>query len=459
MSFLLVFLINLFGIISTQSMEVELTSGQVEPSPIAVSEFLDPTDVDAVGISSVIKEDLKHTAIFRVLESGYDAQSSESMQLNVNYSGWQKSGATFLVSGKLIRLSNGMVEISFSLYNVVSKVLMVSVNFKIHRKNLRRAAHLISDAIYERVCGDRGYFDTRIAYISEIDGGKTKRLTLSDFDGYNKIYLTSGGNFSLTPRFSPDGKNIAYLEFDKVGTAIVYIYNLASKKTSKLGAFKGLSISPRFSPDGKTVVFSLARNGSTAIYKYLRESQELVKLTDNKSGYISTSPCYSPDSKKIIFTSDRAKGREKIYLMDHDGESNLNSAVKISKGEGTYSQPVWSPRGDIIAFTKKYQGQFYIGVMKTDGSDERLIATGWLVEAPVWSPNGRLIMFAREEKIDNKKTKRQLYTVDLSGFHLHSVKNITQASDPAWSPSTSKSLLSNKSKIEKPFDLNNSKKN
>lgn len=426
------------------SMEVEVTSGQIEPSPIAVPEFYDPTDVDAVDMASIIQKDLSHSALFRCLVPTSLPQTLESLQHQVNHKGWHKLGATFVLTGKLSRMAKGEMEIHFALYNVVEEKVMLSLCFKTRRENLRRSAHLIADAVYERVCGDRGYFDTRIAYIREVNQGKSKKLMLSDWDGHAQIALTSGKNLVLTPRFSPNGQDIAYLSFDRRGTAIVYVYNLISKKTSRLGIFNGLSIAPHFSPDGKKIIFSLSRDGSTAIYTYCREKRELTKLTDNASGYISTSPCYAPNGDHIIFTSDRGEGREKIYLMEKDGESEGKSAKRISQGDGTYSQPVWSPRGDLIAFTKKYQGQFYIGVMNTDGSGERLIATGWLVEAPVWAPNGRLLMFAREEKLGKNKIKRQLYTVDLSGFHLHALSAVNDASDPAWSVPTSQSLLSKK---------------
>ena len=150
------------------------------------------------------------------------------------------------------------------------------------------------------------------------------------------------------------------------------------------------------------------------------------KLTHDL-GVINTSPSFSPDGNKIVFNSDRG-GSQQLYVMDKDG----GNITRISYGTGTYATPVWSPRGDFIAFTKISKGAFYIGVMRPDGSGERLLTSSWLEEGPTWSPNGRVIMFSRQSKF-GKELKSELYAIDLTGFHERKISTSTDASDPAWS--------------------------
>ena len=174
---------------------------------------------------------------------------------------------------------------------------------------------------------------------------------------------------------------------------------------------------------------SFAKNGLTDIYRFDLATQQSTQLTNSPS--IDTSPSFSPDDRFITFNSDRG-GTQQIYVMNADG-SNVR---RISYGEGRYATPVWSPRGDLIAFTKMYRGQFYIGVMAPDGSGERLIARGFLVEAPTWAPNGRVLMYFKQQPTaeDGSGGESYLYRVDITGFNEKRMITPSFASDPAWSP-------------------------
>ena len=295
---------------------------------------------------------------------------------------------------------------------------------------LRRLSHQIADFVYEEFTGDSPYFDTQIVYVSESGPAdrRVKRLAIMDQDGHNHRFLTSGFDLVLTPRFSPMVHEIAYLNYFN-DEPNVYILNVATGRTERVGAFPGMTFAPRFSPDGQHLIMSLAEDGTTDIFEYDIGAQDLRQLTRSPS--IDTSPSYSPDGTKIVFNSDRG-GAQQLYVMDRNGKN----VRRISYGEGRYATPVWSPRGDIIAFTKIVRGEFFIGVMNTDGAGERLLARGYLVEGPTWAPNGRVLMYFKQEprETDGSGGEVALYRVDITGFNESRVITPADASDPAWSP-------------------------
>ena len=296
--------------------------------------------------------------------------------------------------------------------------------------NWRRVAHIVSDAIYKRITGESGYFDTRIVYISETgpQNRRIKRLAIMDQDGDNHRFLTDGGTLVLTPRFSPTLQEITYLSYYG-NQPRVYIFNIDSGRQEVLGDFPGMTFAPRFSADGNKVIMSMAKDGNSEIYTMDLRTRTVKRLTNHSA--IDTSPSYSPDGKYITFNSDRG-GSQQLYVMEASGAG----VKRISHGKGRYATPVWSPRGDLIAFTKFTGGRFFIGVMRPDGKGERLLAEDFLVEAPTWAPNGRVLMFFRQErtKEDGSGGKSRLYSIDLTGHNERQVITPLDASDPAWSP-------------------------
>jgi TolB protein len=291
--------------------------------------------------------------------------------------------------------------------------------------NWRRIAHIISDAIYERLTGEKGYFDSRVVFVDE-SGPKdrrVKRLAIMDQDGANVRYLTRGDDLVLTPRFSPTTQEVTYMSFGSRDPRVVLL-NIETGQREIVGNFAGMSFSPRFSPDGQRVIMSLQQGGNSNIYVLDLRSKQMTRLTD--SAAIDTAPCYAPDGARICFESDRG-GRQQIYVMAAGG----GPAQRISFGEGSYSTPVWSPRGDAIAFTKQGGGRFAIGIMRPDGSGERMLTEGYHNEGPTFAPNGRVVMFFREPA---GAAGPSLYTVDITGRNEQKVQTPGFASDPAWSP-------------------------
>ena len=418
---------------SSQTLRLDITEGQIAPIPVAVADFtgLDgvPSDVGR-QISQVISDDLISSGLFTAIDSAAFISPPSSPSLRPDFSNWTPLGAKGLVVGSAFIDSDGLLQVEFALWDVVSQRRITEGGGSADQAGLRRIAHQIADFVYEEFTGDSAYFDTQIVYVSESGPAsrRVKRLAIMDQDGHNHRFLTSGLDLVLTPRFSPTAHEVAYLNYFN-DEPNVYLLDVASGRTERLGSFPGMTFAPRFGPDGNKLIMSLAEDGQTDIFEMDLRTQGITQLT--RSASIDTSPSYSPDGKRIVFNSDRG-GAQQLYIMRSDG----TKVQRISFGEGRYATPVWSPRGDIIAFTKIYRGEFYIGVMNVDGSGERLLARGFLVEAPTWAPNGRVLMYFKQNPTaeDGSGGETYLYRVDITGFNEQRVVTPAHASDPAWSP-------------------------
>ena len=420
---------------------IDITRGNLDPLPIAVSPLYSSVESEAIEldksvneknvgekISEIIEINLKRSGLFNPLNKNAFVQKPDIAHLKPRFEDWRLIKAQVLVTGK-IHIHEGKLRAEFRLWDVVAAKEILALAFTTVPNNWRRVAHIISDKIYMRLTGESGYFDTRIIYISET-GSKTqrvKKLAIMDQDGANTKYLTLGNELVLTPRFSPTSQLVTYLSYFR-NLPRVYLLDIETGIQEVVGDFPGMTFAPRFSPDGKKIIMSFAKNGNSDIYTMDMETRVVEKLTDHPS--IDTSPSYSPDGKYICFNSDRS-GLQQIYLMRNDG----SKVKRISFGKGLYGTPVWSPRGDLIAFTKVHKGKFYIGVMRVDGTGERLLTENFYQEAPSWAPNGRVLIFYRETKTDSegKGFSAKLWSIDLTGYNEREIFTKTDASDPSWS--------------------------
>ena len=419
--------------IFAEDLRIKINSGQLEPLPIAIANF---TGLDAksseIGrqISDVITNNLVRSGQFKAVESAAFIAPPTSPSVRPDFSDWTPLGIKALISGSAKAINENQMEIEFRLWDVIAETDLVGLRLSVDSNSWRRVAHIISDEIFQRLSGDTGYFDTRIVYVAEsgLQNERIKRLAIMDQDGENHQYLTDGSFLVLTPRFSPTSQEITYLAYYK-NEPRVYIFNLETGQQELLGSFPGMTFAPRFSPSGDKIIMSLAERGVTDIYEMNLNTQEVRRLTNSSS--IDTSPSYSPDSSKIVFNSDRG-GAQQLYIMDKNGAK----VKRISYGEGRYATPVWAPKGELIAFTKMFKNKFYIGVMAPDGSGERLLAEGYLVEGPTWAPNGRVLMYFKQDApVDNGKSSNvNLYKVDITGFREERILTPSDGSDPAWSP-------------------------
>ena len=432
-AFALLLIAGLYPVQAPAQQRITVTEGTIEPTPIAIADFVGRNGKPGVEgrlIAEVIANDLQGSGMFHSEESAVLIPPPSDLSVKPDFSEWAPLGVKALLVGSAIRNNDGRIDVSFILWDVVTQQEIVAGEGEVAERGLRRVSHQIADYVFESWTGDKGYFDTRIVYVEESGPPeqRTKRLAIMDQDGHNHSYLTDGGSLVLTPRFSPQVQEIAYLDFFNENPN-VYLMDVASGQSELLGTFPGMTFAPRFSFDGKKLIMSLARSGLTDIFEMELSTQQIRQMT--KSSSIDTSPCYSPDGRRIVFNSDRS-GTQQLYLMDANGRN----VRRISFGQGRYATPVWSPRGDLIAFTKIVGGEFFIGVMNTDGSGERLLARGFLVEAPTWAPNGRVLMYFKQNPTakDGSGGESYLYRIDITGFNERRMVTPSFASDPAWSP-------------------------
>ncbi|MEO0618108.1 MAG: Tol-Pal system beta propeller repeat protein TolB [Pseudomonadota bacterium] len=412
-----------------RAIEGTVTTGNVDPIRIAIPKFAagaGGNTSQAVAVANVVAADLERSGLFELL----DRQSFIAQQTDVSrtprFRDWRVIKAQALVLGRLSEEPGGKIKAEFRLWDPVAGRQLAGQVFSTSTRNWRRIGHIIADLVYERMTGEKGYFDTRVVFVDE-SGPKrkrVKRLAIMDQDGHNLRVLTSGQNLVLTPRFSPSNQLVTYMSY-RDGRPRVQLMNVETGAQENVGEFPGMTFAPRFSPDGQRIIMSLNTGANSDLYELDLRSRQRRRLTQTEA--INTGPSYAPDGRQIVFESDRDGGQQ-LYVMNADGSAQR----RISFGGGRYSTPVWSPRGDLIAFTKQQSGRFLIGVMRPDGSGERILTGGYHNEGPTWAPNGRVLMFFRETP--GEKGGPRLYSIDLTGYNERRVPTPAFASDPAWSP-------------------------
>jgi TolB protein len=413
--------------LAAAQLKIDITRGNIDPVPVAVTPFTGDADTGQ-RIAEVISADLERSGLFRPIANSAFIERIANGDQVPRFADWRQINAQAIVSGTVTPIGGDRLRVSFRLWDVLAEQQIAGKEYNTFARNWRRIGHLIADEIYKRLTGETGYFDSRIVYVSETGPAtrKIKRLAIMDQDGENNKFLTDGRSLVLTPRFSPNTQEILYMSYAGRQPR-VFLRDLQTGREEMMGRFEGMSFAPRFNHDGSRMLMSIAKGGQTSIYEMDLKSRQMRRLT-NSPGIIDTSPSYSPDGRKIVFNSDRG-GSQQLYVMD----SNGGNITRISFGDGRYGTPVWSPRGDLIAFTKMNSGSFYIGIMRADGSGERLLTQSWLDEGPSWAPNGRVLIFGREFP-GKQGTRARLYSIDITGHNLREVITPTDASDPAWSP-------------------------
>lgn len=404
---------------------ISVSGAQNAPIPIAIAPFTDSSGVGA-QIVGVLSDDLSHCGLFRTIDPASFVPNSVNNGTPV-WANWSILGAQAVVTGSVTDQGGGQLRVEFRLWNVGSQQQLQGTAYTTTAANWRRIAHIIGDVVYQQMIGEKGYFDSRVAYISDAGAvtSPVRRLAVMDYDGANNQFLTDGLSMALSPEYNPTRQQLAFVSF-RQNHPRVYLFDLQTGAERSVGSFGEMTIGPRFSPDGNSLLMSVSRNGGAAIVRVDLNGGAMTELTDSNS--INVTPCYSPDGSQIVFNSDR-DGNQQLFVMSANG----GAAKRISFGPGQYAEPAWSPSGDMIAYTFWGQGGFSIGVMQPDGSGERILSQGFLVECATFCPNGRVLMFYRQTPNGSGHDSR-LVTIGIDGFNERLVNTPTYASDPSWGP-------------------------
>ncbi len=411
-----------FALAQNRYFDVE-AGAQFKPVPIAVTPFAGDTGPD---ITSVITNNFSRSVFLAPIDANTFPEHVTNPDQAPQFDAWKNVNAQFVVTGRSAPDANGKLQTEFRLWDVGSGQQVAGQQYVTDPDNSRRVAHIISDAIFTRITGEKGFFDTRVVFVDETGPAqdRRKRLAIMDQDGGNVRYLTSGDDLVVTPRFSPSSQDITYMSYGVAVDPKVLLLNIETGERQVVGNFPGMTFAPRFSPDGQSVIMSLQDGDNSNLYEMNLRSRATTRLSNTAA--IDTSPSFSPDGSQIVFESDRG-GTQQIYVMPASG----GDAQRISFGDGRYSTPVWSPKGDYIAFTKQGASTFAIGVMKPDGSGERILTEGFHNEGPTWAPNGLFLMFFRDPGGDSGP---HIFMIDVFGRAEFPVPTPDYASDPAWSP-------------------------
>ena len=414
-------------------LKVDIVAGGVDPISIAVQKFETGDGVrekDAKMMREVVEADLKRTGLFRIVN--HDAfPEYVKMHAMPKFKSWQAIKAQVLVQAKLTAESDNRYKLEFFVWDIDGQEQIEAQSLVASRKSARRLAHIMADAIYERLTGEIGYFDTQIVFIAETGPvhKRIKRLAIMDQDGFGMRYLSDEDTFVMSPHFSPNMQSIVFLSYYN-DDPMVWSLDLDTGEQRRLGQFGGMNFAPRFSPDGTRVALSLVKSGITHLYEFNTETKELRQLTFGNS--INTSPSYSPDGKKLAFNSDRS-GRQQIHVLDLES----GEVERITYGSGRYATPAWSPDGQFIAFTKIADDTFYVGIMDPRGRNEKILAGGWFMEAPSWAPGSRRIVYYETEKhIDGVERISHIRSVDITGQNVYDIElpDGINGLEPTWSP-------------------------
>jgi TolB protein len=429
--------------VAQEPLRVDITQGNLDPMPIALPDFVG-IDEEAQGrgvdITRVVANDLANSGLFEPIDQAAYIEDIENIDLRPRFTDWRVINASALLVGRVTIQEDGRLLVAFRLWDTRLEDQLLGLQFVTAPENWRRVAHKVADAVYQRLTGEAGYFDTRIVYVAEgrgVNDEPLRQLAIMDQDGANPSFLTDRSYMALLPNYSPSAQEITYVSFLD-GQATTFLYDLETGRQEALFANDGRgaasevdpdgqSLSARFSPDGSRLAVSVETRAGHDIHLFDLQSRELTRLTRHPADDVE--PSFSPDGERIVFSSSRGGGSQ-LYTMNADG----TDTQRITFGQGVYTTPVWSPRGDLIAFTKQVGGTFSLGVVRADGSGiERILHQGFFVDTPAWSPNGRVLLFTRGERRSNG-TRYEIWSIDLAGFNLRRLATGSAASDPAWSP-------------------------
>src|SRR3989440_963207 len=323
------------------ALRLDVTQGNVQPLPIALPDFVgaSPGDVEgARGVTQVVTANLKRSGVFAPIDPAAYIEKVTNIDAVPRFDDWRVINAQALVTGRLTRQGDGRLKAEFRLWDVFAGQQISGQQYFTTPDNWRRIAHIISDAIYERLTGEKGYFDTRIVFVDETGSKerRVKRLAIMDQDGAGVRYLTRGEDLVLTPRFSPSTQEITYMSYGQ-GDPRVFLLNIETGQREIVGNFPGMTFAPRLSPAGQRVIMSLQQGSNSNLFVMDLRSKSITRLTDAPA--IDTAPCYSPNGAQICFESDRGgNAGASLFTIDLTGRNEQKIPTPSYA-----SDPAWSP--------------------------------------------------------------------------------------------------------------------
>jgi TolB protein len=365
-------------------LRIEITGVGSDQFPLAVANFQREAQVPE-PVDEIIRANLQRAGLFRLVDSGAEALATDA---RVDHGHWKARGANALVVGSVTRLADGRFDVRFRLWDTVKQTQLDAASFTASAAELRLSAHRISDRIHQQLTGERGVFATRIAYVVAL-GRNAFELQIADADGGNAQTALRSREPIMSPAWSPDGTQLAYVSFE-TGKPVVYVHTLATGQRRAAANFRGSNSAPAWSPDGRLLAVALTLSGTTQIYTIDAQRPSTPRRLTN-SGAIDTEPVWSPDGRFIYFTSDRG-GSPQIYRMAPDG-----SAVQRLTFNGDYAvSPRVSPDGRTLAYIARRNGRFQVHTLDLASGVEMTITDTVADESPSFAPNGRLLLYATE---------------------------------------------------------------
>jgi len=402
---------------SYAELTISVTGGTESALPVAIVPFASSTA--PVDVRDIVNADLERSGYFNMMaESSMPGHPTTAQE--VNFKDWQSMSQNYLVVGR-VNDNGGQYDVQFQLLDVYKGGQLLGYRMNSSAADLRRTAHHISDLIFEKLTGKKGVFSGHIAYITS-SGANAHQLQVADADGFNPQTIASSVEPLMSPSWSPDGKRIAYVSFEKKSSAI-YIQTLATGQRERVAEFRGINGAPAWSPDGTRLALTLSKDGSPDIYVLNLLSRSLTKLSTSHS--LDTEPAWSPDGSSVVFTSDRG-GKPQLYIVSSQGGQEKRLTFS-----GSYNaRASFSPDGKYIAMVNGEGGSYRIAVMDMATRTINVLTAGPNDESPSFAPNGSMILYASKKgrtgflsavSIDGKMQQKLLF-------------NGGEVREPAWSP-------------------------
>ena len=424
---LLAFLLLPFAALAQQGLEIDIVGGNASALPITVVPIPyqgsgTPPEAD---VSKVVRDDLARSGVFRPLPDKQIVQRP-TRGTDIDYATWKQLRQDYIVVGRTLDAGDGGYRIEYELFDVARGERLLGQAISVRPNATRDAAHQMADAIYEKITGVRGAFWTRVAYVTASGKGKDMRfaLNVADADGWNPQVVVRSAEPLLSPAWSPDGRKLAYVSFER-GNSAIYIQDIARGARDLVSSFRGINGAPSFSPDGRKLALTLSRSGNPEIYVMDLGSKQLTQLT-NQFG-IDTEPTWSADGASIYFTSDRG-GRPQIYRVPASG----GSATRVTFQGNYNATPTVSYDGKKIAMTQGSGSNYRIALMDSSLGSARwsTLSPGSLDESPSFAPNASMVLYAAREG-----RRGVLYAVSADArVRQRLVLADGDVREPAWSP-------------------------